>query len=360
MNTCTGTASPDGSCKNAAKNAQSIMIDVTNLPNIIRNEPTTYLQLRQGNKLVDLDGIFKETAINDDATDNDDDADNVNINIDQSSCSLYMAQSSIPNSGLGIYAGRDFTRGEIVDARPQAALPLIQMDDNESYSISALSNYPWTAILSGSHLEDVSSKGLIPNVGMLANSHLGLVNVKQTSYEGVQSIIGSSDRSKDGSAGAYSLYHHSSFNADINIEEGQELFVDYGENYFHDREMKFGLVFPTLQNYNDADQIVRDFMKSHPTTHMEDTELTEEIREEWSDIVAELKDGEDTDNIRVAYALPDAVEDLKHVARVGTARYSILGSSQSIDWLEENGFCLDHIRMGKSNIPYAGYGESNK
>ena len=242
-------------------------------PKIIRHEQTTYRFLQQqrsqGNN-ESVDGIFRETAIGDDDNDDDDD-----VNIDQSttktisssSCSLYMAQSSIPNSGLGIYTGRDFTEGDVVDPRPQVALPLIQIDDNDYYSTSTLRNYPWHAKLSGTHLEDKgldSDSGgggsLNPNVGMLANSHLGLVNVKQTSCDGVKSLIGSSDRSKDESAGAgaYSLYHHASFHAVFDMEGGEELFVDYGKGYFHGREKQFGMLFPTLQNYRDADRIVRD------------------------------------------------------------------------------------------------------
>ena len=68
--------------------------------------------------------------------------------------------------------------------------------------------------------------------------------------------------------------------------------------------------------------------------------------------------GNGAERMRVAYALPDAVEDLKLVAKIGTARYSIPESSRSIEWLEENGVCLDNLRMGKSNIPLAGYGKS--
>jgi hypothetical protein len=38
-----------------------------------------------------------------------------------SHCSLYMAESSIPNAGLGVYAARDFQMGErIVSAKLSA------------------------------------------------------------------------------------------------------------------------------------------------------------------------------------------------------------------------------------------------
>ena len=357
------------------------------LPKIIRHEPTTYRYLQQqrsqgyNEESVDLDGIFRDTAIGDD----DDDVTNIDQSttktISSSSCSLYMAQSSIPNSGIGIYTGRDFTKGDVVDPRPQVALPLIQIDENDYYSTSTLKNYPWHAKLSGTHLEDkeaVAGSGVVslnPNVGMLANSHLGLVNVKQTSCDGVKSLIGSSDRSKDESAGAgaYSLYNHASFHAVFDMEGGEELFVDYGKGYFHGREERFGMVFPTLQNYREADRIVRDFVKSHgwdedtsTGTELTDT-VTEELKEEWRGIVAKLtKEGDEDDGangaerMRVAYALPDAVEDLKLVAKIGTARYSIPESSRSIEWLEENGLCLDNLRMGKSNIPLAGYGKSSR
>ena len=78
-----------------------------------------------------------------------------------------------------------------------------------------------------------------------------------------------------------------------------------------------------------------------------------ELKEDMGD----EDDEDDKGKFRVAFALPEDVEDVKYVATVGTARYSIPESMRSLEWLEENGVCLDNMRMGKSDIPYAGHGK---
>lgn len=306
--------------------------------NIIRNNPLLYLDHRQGAPAMEPPTIFPKHWYGE------------GTNEATPTCSLYMAQSSIPNSGLGIFAGKDFVEDEMVDPFPQAVIPLVDIESNPFYSMSVLSNYPWSAWSQDAQFESESVNVLYPNLGMLANSHLGLANVNQNVKGGKQVDIGSLDRAKDISTGANTLYRASTFkvSTDHNIRQGEEIFVDYGVNYFHHREKKFNMIFPTAENYQEADDIVRDFAK-----RLGD-EITEKDEEDWKNMILKLE--EDTDKIRVAYALPDSVQDVKYVAEVGTARYSIPDSMRSLEWLEENGFCLDHIRVGKSTIPYAGNG----
>uniref|UniRef100_A0A7S1VIS3 SET domain-containing protein n=2 Tax=Grammatophora oceanica TaxID=210454 RepID=A0A7S1VIS3_9STRA len=59
---------------------------------------------------------------------------------------------------------------------------------------------------------------------------------------------------------------------------------------------------------------------------------------------------------RVRVALPEKFEDVKHVMEVGTARHSVPDSIRPMEWLEENGLCLDNIRPDDSTIPQAGKG----
>ena len=96
------------------------------------------------------------------------------------SCSLFMAESSIPNAGLGMFAGKGFGEKELVDPSPQAIIPLIDINENTHlYSGSVLSNYPWSAWTQGADFESRKTDVLFPSLGMLANSHLGLKNVDQ-------------------------------------------------------------------------------------------------------------------------------------------------------------------------------------
>lgn len=325
------TCTHDGVCTNSDV-AQ--LGGLANLPTVIRHDSLSYMKNRDGIPMeLILEPIFENSE--NDGTEA------------ESSCSLYMAESSIPYSGLGMYAGRDFDRGERIENLPQVVVPLI--DYHKDGSI--LTNYPWDASNHGAVLESKSSKTLCTNLGMLANSHLGLINARQRSEDGIEILLGSIDRRSDFGTGATSLYHAASFNAEVRIERGSELFADYGEQYFHYREEEFNAIFPTHSNYKEADGIVRSFAAKLKAV------TTKEDEQAWKDTVAKAQEGVGEERIRVAYALPDSVEDVKYVAEVGTARYAIPGSSRSIEWLEENAMCLDNLRMGKSDIPHSGYGK---
>lgn len=315
---------------------------------IIRNDLQAYLEERKGAPELKPPPVFPKTWYQG----------NVETYAEPT-CSLYMAESSIPNAGLGIFAGRAFFEEEPVDPSPQVVIPLIDLENSPLYTGSVLANYPWAGWSQGAHFEAVASTVLYPNLGMLANSHLGLANVDQNAVDGQIHLLGSTDRESDFSAGANTLYHGATFNVSKKpIRAGEEIFVDYGVSYFHFREEQFNMVFPTSTDYAEADEIVEDFAKKIGD------EITDKNRREWKKIIMELEedmgnedDEDDKGKFRVAFALPENVEDVKYVATVGTARYSIPESIRSLEWLEENGVCLDNMRMGKSNIPYAGYGK---
>ena len=326
------TCTADGVCTNT----EAIQpIALAPLPPIIRHDVLAYLNQRQG-----ASELKSEPPLSPKQWHRKQD-------IFETQCTLYMAESSIPNAGLGIFAGKDFEVDELVDPAPQAVVPLIDIQRHTKYEGSVLANYPWASWTQGAQLEAKSIHILYPNLGMLANSHLGLANAENTNYCKID--IGSNNRTTDYRTGANTLYHSASFTVEgSRIAMGSEIFVDYGEGYFHHREEQFDIVFPTFANYEEADKIIRDFAKT-----LKD-EITEEDEEAWDKLVTELED--DELKTRVAFALPEFVDDVAHVAEVGTARWSIPESIRSTEWLQEHGICLDNLRMGKSEIPYAGNG----
>ena len=58
-----------------------------------------------------------------------------------------MAESSIPNAGLRVFAGTSFQKRENVDVSPQAVIPLIDLNNSSLYIESIISNYLWTGLL---------------------------------------------------------------------------------------------------------------------------------------------------------------------------------------------------------------------
>ncbi len=292
-------------------------------------------------------------------------------------CRLYMAKSSIPNSGLGIYAGVNIPPNTFVDTDPQIVLPLFDIEDHNAkssgiethYDDNIISNYPWNSYSKGAQLEAKLANLLYPNLGMLANSHLGLANTIQDNAKCHRQYSSVVKRSTNPGAGSYSLYSAMSFKTktDAGIAAGDEVFVDYGAGYFHHREKVWNTFFPTSDDYSTADDIVDEFLDG-------------DIEMEWEDVLALLKrgkydlkededdeDDDDDDNSndpvekkktqqRIAHALPESTSDLEHVSKIGTAKYSVPNSTLPLNFLKNHGICLDNLRMGKSSIPQGGYG----
>jgi hypothetical protein len=273
------------------------------------------------------------------------------IEIDMN-CGLYMAESSIPNAGFGMYAGRDIEPEDFVDPSPQIVIPLIDMDDHPDFPKSVLSLYPWNPMTQGAHLESDVSSVLYPNLGMLANSHLGLINTVQWNSDGIHISDGVEDRESDYSTGAISEYSSHTFTShSAIIEQGTELLVDYGETYFHDREERFGTIFPTENDYDEADMIIEAFVEDN---NVVEGNITDDVRAAWGKIIADLQRNETMK--RVVFALPKDVENVTYAEEMGTARFSIPNFTRTIEWLEHHGACVDNLRVGKSSIPYAGKG----
>ena len=323
-------------------------------------------------------------------------------------CRLIMAPSSIPNSGFGVFAGEDIPPNTYVDLNPQLLLPLMDInyhtriippindnsdDSNEDvdddatsattshsatsakpwYRQSFLSDYVWSSDTYGAHLESYDGATLYTTLGMLANSHLELANTYQRTqrrpnYSRIQ------NRNVNPGTGSYSNLDGISFmskddekNNDSNkqkggIQQGNEIFVFYGINWFHAREEKMDTLFPTSNDYRIADEIVRIEQWDG------NKETIEQSQKKWDDILTKLQLGtlnlnrehteeERKSQLRIASALPSNIQDTNYVAKIGTAKYSVPNSRKSISTLKkEGGECLDLLRKGKSNIAQAGFG----
>ena len=118
-------------------------------------------------------------------------------------------------------------------------------------------HYFWSSDTSRSGHEADITLSIIPGLGALANSHLGLVNVQATSLS-----VGSAGyhRSKDVGVGAFSDRYNLNFEATENIPAGMELFVNYGSDYFSTRENKMGPM-PMMPDYFESEDILEDFWK---------------------------------------------------------------------------------------------------
>ena len=64
----------------------------------------------------------------------------------------------------------------------------------------------------------------------------------------------------------------------------------------------------------------------------------------------------ESSNTRLANALPKSWEDAKIAKEKGSPEISVPNKVRSIEWLKENGMCLDNIVARKSRIVQAGHG----
>ena len=89
-------------------------------------------------------------------------------------CGIYMAASSIPNAGFGVYTTRSISEGET--AQPSAESPLIPIydwddDDDDDFRKRTMNNYLWMALDMASLEADTSGYENSMSIGALCNFH---------------------------------------------------------------------------------------------------------------------------------------------------------------------------------------------
>ena len=154
----------------------------------------------------------------------------------EQSCTTYLAPSSIPNSGLGMYTTISYSKGESYPF-PDIGIMLQEMSRHYTSKkgtpkVKLLAQYPWAAkTLTFGQYEVYYGESMAPSLGMLANSHLGLVNIRHSELwaiqhwrDGTDSFYNSDTLTKeDVGRGAYSHHGHVTFEISANIQAGEEL-----------------------------------------------------------------------------------------------------------------------------------------
>eukprot|EP00985_Skeletonema_marinoi_P030455 scaffold32165_cov147-Skeletonema_marinoi.AAC.1 len=310
-------------------------------------------KLTYGN--LDKDAIIKRRQRK---TNNDNSSSHQHVDDDSNNkCTTYLAPSSIPNSGLGMYTTIPYAKGDTF-LLPEIGIMLQDKDAHYPQgSNKLLAQYPWgPGILTGGHREVTTGAVMVPGLGMLANSHLGLANFRhsdtwrmQIDEDGTDSLslegLQSSTTLKDVGRGSSSYHSRVLFHADKNIQRGEELFVNYGDEWFTARESWIGVI-PSAKNYEEADRLIAELFSEDDGGHdVVDPQAYEVL----------LKDAAEKDK-RLRAAFPDNVEDVPVAKDIGTARFSARSSIQSVEWIEENGVCIDNLVSGASTIAQAGRG----
>ena len=304
-------------------------------------------------------------------------------------CSLYLAPSTIPNSGLGMYTAVDLDQGDNIGPA-DIIVPMINIEwhndntykgwDNPESRTNGFhflyENYVWMASAVDMMHEAERVHVMSHGFGALANSLPGLVNLDEgmPDYNG-----GGLHRAKDPGAGAFTPYHNRQATALEPVPAGGELFADYGSNWFKSRTNMIGYI-PLSEDFDEADALLKKFeaFASQPPRWDKQLETLKndfiglirnfsEVKFEafasapgWGDISQETKNDflglirSFSDESRILNALPSSTADLDLAISKGTRE--LKREIKSPEWLKENGKCMDNLRPLPSTISQAGRG----
>ena len=145
------------------------------------------------------------------------------IETNEDACSLYLAPSSIPNSGYGIFTTKSYKmHEEIFDGRsPSVIVTEKELHSNTTWLIA---DYMWQTFGAGAYEASTADTWEPTALGSLGNYHPYLTNYapfgNAQRYDDTQA-----NRFTDPEAGAFSYHGSFSMGATREISAGEELFA---------------------------------------------------------------------------------------------------------------------------------------
>jgi hypothetical protein len=282
---------------------------------------------------------------------------------DPQKCTLYLAESSIPDAGLGLYTSIPLPKHSPVGHSEIgiAIHDLFHHHPDAQVSTDLYKNYVWGSNhISYGAFEATKSSVMIPGIGMMTNDHPGLINVHQipTSSgsrfwmdedDALATEGNKHDTLTDMGRGSSSPHSNLRFRATKHMNAGDELYISYGQGWFVSRENDN---VPSAENYKMAYDTVKTFMQKAKEDGLDVYSLGMQQRYEERIYKADwLKD-----RPRLKAALPERVADIPAFLKMGAVQFSMKDRKKSLEWIEENGMCMDGIVAGTSTIPQAGRG----
>lgn len=187
-----------------------------------------------------------------------------------------------------------------------------------------------------------------PGAGAAVNCILELVNVVGMDNWIQFSTVGM-HRSKDPGAGAFTPFYNRQVIAREEIRQGDELFDSYGEGYFGDRPDLFGNIPLNSEHHELADELLESYLGLQQTIDENNS-----LHRDWYNLMRDL--GSNVWFSRALGAWPEDPDKAEQIANYGTVYTHEERSRRSIEWLQENGLCMDHLEAKPSTLPQAGRG----
>ena len=286
---------------------------------------------------------------------------------DPQACTIYIAQSSIPNSGLGMYTTISYPKlAPIGHSEVGVVIHDISKHYPDSDSAKDLfKNYVWgSSNVAYGKFEATASSVMMFGVGMMANDFPVLTNIQQNEHshktkfwkDGTDTLAIEGVKHttvEDIGRGSSSSHSGIAFHAIKPVEAGDELFVSYGSGWFKAREKVIGVV-PEQEHYKMAYDTIKQFMTRAKQDELDINNDAVALQQRYEERI--IKADWIKDRSRLKAALPDNVSDIPAMLSMGAAAFSMKDNARSVEWIEENGSCVDAIAAGISTIPQAGIG----
>ena len=239
-------------------------------------------------------------------------------------CGLYMAESTVPGAGIGVFTTETKNRGDLLG---WGGDPIIPVWNRSRHTL--LHDYTWSSRLLGMPEMDQNSAAnaaaFVPGLESLLNSHLGSVNAGPVFME-----------ADDVDHGATTALHTAVLS---HIPAGGEIFAYYGDHYFSGRREFADMLLST--DYEAAERLATDIHKT--STKLEENGQSAIILSDLWKLVREWKT---VDNDGVWKALPANLEEAEEVALhtmpVFHSKRAVRSVSELIN--DPNSRCADGIR----------------
>jgi hypothetical protein len=261
-----------------------------------------------------------------------------------------LAPSTIPGAGLGVFAGREFRQDEPFLSSGDLIIPILHSELDQGDRKFLWREYTWDARSLFMDGEALEVSGASPGFGAAPNSIMDLVNANELlpdfDYAGLH-------RSRDPGAGAFTAYHNRQTIAYGTVEAGDELLVDYGDDWFLSREAELGPI-PIESDIDAGEDLLDKFWDLRE--RMEGTEFVSLalLQDVWETFVVRSPFRETS---RVLNAFPDSwneTEELLYEGGLKETRWK--DRRRSMSWLHSHGTCADNMEARPSTIRQAGRG----
>lgn len=269
-------------------------------------------------------------------------------------CGVYVGLSTLPGTGIGMFAGKDFQKGDELLSIGDHIIPIVDVGweiENNDDRFFLWDEYTWNSNFFGAERMGLYETGIAsPGFGAAANSFMDFVNVDEEE-DGLYSVPDDIHRGRDPQAGAFTYRHSRVSKADKNIEAGQELFVAYGDHWFKDRAYNIGPI-PVTGDHKKAENLYKSFEKKILKKFTKPGQQVA-MNEFWDIFVGESS-GNPWES-RIIASLPPR-ERYTEMKDIGLLELKTRDMVRSMEWLQKHAVCVDNFYFGKSSIPKAGHG----